>query len=233
MGDSASGRGGYTRTMRLPTLAGVVLAMAVQPVPPQDEPARVTAVALPEPPPVMTVGAGEVVLEAVIDTDGNVEQIDKLRATAPFTDLVASAVEGWRFVPATIVKDGRPEQVASRVLVVAFYRPPAMYMGATIGEPIRDVGRPSGEAPSIGSLQAPPYPPNSRGDGTVLLEVELSAGGVKDVKVLRSGGGFDEPAIDTVRQWRFMPPRVAGPSRHYAYVILGFREPVAGRTPRN
>ena len=67
-------------------------------------------------------------------------------------------------------------------------------MGATIGEPIKDVGRPSGEAPSIGAIQAAPYPPNSRGDGAVLLEVELtSAGKVKDVKVLRSGGGFDEP----------------------------------------
>jgi TonB family protein len=220
--------------MRLPTLAGVVFAMAVQAGPPQDEPARVTAVALPEAPPALTVGAGEVVLEATVGPEGTVEQIDKLRATAPFTDLVASAVEGWRFVPATIVKDGRAEQVESRVLVVAFYRPPALYMGATIGEPIKDVGRPSGEAPSIGAIQAPPYPPNSRGDGAVLLEVELtSAGGVNDVKVLRSGGGFDEPAIDAVRQWRFIPPKVAGPSRQYAYVILGFREPVVGRTPRN
>jgi TonB family protein len=220
--------------MRLPTIAGIVLAMAVQAGPPQDEPARVTAVSLPEPPPVMTVGAGEVVLEVAVGADGKVEQIDKLRATAPFTDLVASAAEGWQFVPATIVKNGREEQVASRVLVVAFYRPPAMYLGATIGEPIKDVGRPSGEAPSIGALQAPPYPPNSRGDGAVLLEVELSAaGGVRNIKVLRSGGGFDEPAIDAVRQWRFMPPKVSGPSRHYAYVILGFREPVAGRAPRN
>jgi TonB family protein len=64
--------------------------------------------------------------------------------------------------------------------------------------------------------------------------VELSgAGGITNVKVLRSGGGFDEPAIDAVKQWRFLGPKVAGPSRHFAYVILGFREPVVGRTPRN
>jgi TonB family protein len=220
--------------MPLPILAGVVLAMAVQTAPLQDEPARVTAVSLPEPPPLMTVGAGEVVLEAIVGAEGNVRQIDKLRATAPFTDLVASAVGGWLFVPASIVKDGRAEQVESRVLVVAFYRPPAMYMGGTLGEPVRDVGRPSGEAPAIGSLQAPPYPPNSKGDGTVLLEVELSGtGGIRDVKVLRSGGGFDEPAIAAVRQWRFMGPKIAGPSRHFAYVILGFREPVVGSSPRN
>ena len=106
MGDSASGRGGYTRTMRLPTLAGVVFAMAVQAGPPQTTGRAFTAV-LPEAPPALTVGAGEVVFEATVGPEGTVEQIDKLRATAPFTDLVASAVEGWRFVPATIVKDGR------------------------------------------------------------------------------------------------------------------------------
>jgi TonB family protein len=220
--------------MPLPTLAAVVLAIAIQTGPAQDEPARIVAAGVPEQAPVMTVGAGEVVLEVSISADGAVEKIDRLRATAPFTDLVVSAVEGWRFVPASIVKEGRPEPVESRVLVVAFYRPPAMYMGGTLGDPVRDVGRPSGEAPSIGSVQAPPYPPNSRGDGTVLLEVELSgAGGITNVKVLRSGGGFDEPAIDAVKQWRFLGPKVAGPSRHFAYVILGFREPVVGRTPRN
>jgi TonB family protein len=220
--------------MPLPTVAGVVFALALQAGPPQDEPARVVAVGVPDAPPLLTVGAGEVVLEATIGPEGNVERIDRLRATAPFTDLVASAVEGWRFVPATIVKDGRAEPAESRVLVVAFYRPPALYMGGTLGEPVRDVGRPSGEAPSIGSLEAPPYPPTSKGDGTVLLEVELSASGaIRDTKVLRSGGGFDEPAIDAVRKWRFLAPKVVGPSRHFAYVILGFREPVVGRSPRN
>jgi TonB family protein len=220
--------------MPLPILAGVVFALALQTGPPQDEPAHVVAVTVPDAPPVLTVGAGEVVLEVTVGAEGKIEQIDRLRSTAPFTDLVASAVESWRFVPATIVKEGRAEPAESRVLVVAFYRPPAMYMGGTIGEPVRDVGRPSGEAPSIASIDPPPYPPNSKGDGTVLLEVELSAGGaVRNSKVLRSGGGFDEPAIEAVKKWRFLAPRVAGPSRHFAYVILGFREPVVGRTPRN
>jgi TonB family protein len=217
--------------MLLPTLAGVVLAIAVQTAPAEDEPARVRAVGVPDAPPVLTVGAGEVVLEVTVSPEGNVQRIDRLRATAPFTDLVASAVESWKFVPASIVKAGRPEPVESKVLVVAFYRPPAMYMGGTLGDPIRDVGRPSGEAPSVGSLQVPPYPPRSKGDGTVVLEVELSSGGgVNNVKVLRSAGGFDEPAIDVVKQWRFTPPKVAGPARIYSYVILGFREPVAGPT---
>ena len=141
--------------MLLPTLAGVVLAIAVQTAPPEDEPARVRAVGVPDAPPVMTVGAGEVVLEVTVSPEGNVLRIDWLRATSPFTDLVASAVETWKFVPASIVKAGRPEPVESKILVVAFYRPPAMYMGGSLGDPIRDVGRPSGEAPSVGTLQVP------------------------------------------------------------------------------
>jgi len=213
--------------MRLPTLVPLALAMAVQTGPPQDEAARVRALSAPERPPVMTVGAGEVVLEVTVGAEGNVKGIERLRTTAPFTDLVTSAVEGWRFVPASIVKGGSAEPIESRVLVVALYRPPALYMGHTLGEPIRDVGRPSGETPSVAALIAPPYPPNIKGDATVMLEVELAGGSVGNVRVLRSGGGFDEAAIDAVRGWRFSPPRVPGPARTYAYVILGFREPMA------
>ena len=116
---------------------------------------RASQRSLAEAPPALTVGAGEVVFEAV-GPEGTVEQIDKLRATAPFTDLVASAVEGWRFVPATIVKDGRAEQVESKSSWSRSSDRQHLRMGATIGEPIKDVGRPSGEAPSIGAIRAPP-----------------------------------------------------------------------------
>lgn len=212
--------------MRLPILASLAFALAAQAGPPQDEAARARAAGVPPPPPVMTVGAGEVVLEVTVTPGGRVGRIDPLRTTVPFTDMVTAAVEPWRFVPATIVKEGRPEPIESTVLVVAFYRPPALYMGNNLGDPVRDVGRPSGLAPSVRDLQVPPYPPNSKGDATVLLEVELTSGGaVSDVKVMRSGGGFDQPALDTVRRWQFTPARVAGPARTYAYVILGFREP--------
>jgi TonB family protein len=218
--------------MRLPTLAPLAFALAVQTGPPQDEAARVREAGIPARAPTTTVGAGEVVLELNVTDDGRVDGIDRLRSTVPFTDMVVAAVGSWRFVPAIIVTDGRARPTASKVLVAALYRPPALYMGGTLGEQVRELAPPSGLAPAVLEIVPPPYPPNAKGDGTVLMEVELGTGGdVADVKVMHSGGSFDMPAMDAARRWRFAPPRSVGPSRHYAYVIVGFREPIAPPTP--
>lgn len=218
--------------MRLPTLASFALALAVQTGPPQDEPAKLVQDGLPEQPKV-TVGGGEVLLELAVTSEGAVERVDRLRVTAPYGDLVASAVENWRFKPASIVKDGRRESAESKVLVAAVFRPPAMYLGATLGDPVRDLAPPSGEAPSLSELIAPPYPPNAKADALILVEVELgSSGTVAGTRVLRSGGVFDDAAIEAIKRWSFTPPRITGAPTSYAYVIVGFREPVAIGTPR-
>jgi TonB family protein len=218
--------------MLLPTVASLALALSLQAAAPQDEPAKLVQDGLPEQPR-LTVGGGEVLLELAVTSQGAVERIDRLRVTAPYGDLVASAVERWRFQPASIVKDGRRESTDSKVLVVALFRPPAMYMGGTLGEPVRDLARPSGEAPSVGELIAPPYPPNARADALILVEVEIAANGdVGGTRVLRSGGVFDEAAVAAIKQWSFSPARLATTPTSYAYVIVGFREPVVGASPR-
>lgn len=219
--------------MRLPTLASFALALALQAGPPQDEPAKLVQDGLPEQPK-LTVGGGEVLLELAVTSSGAVGRVDRLRVTPPYGDLVASAVENWRFKPATIVKDGRRESAESKVLVAALFRPPAMYMGGTLGEPVRDLAPPSGEAPSVRELIAPPYPPNAKADALILVEVEVGSGGtVAETRVLRSGGVFDDAAIEAIKRWSFTPPRIAGAPTSFAYIIVGFREPVAiGRAPR-
>jgi TonB family protein len=220
--------------MRLPTLASFALALAVQTGPPQDEPAKIVGGGLPPPPqPQLATSGGEILLELNVTSEGRVEKVDRLRVAVPFTDYVISAVEAWRFKPATIVKDGRPEPVESKVLVAALFRPPALYMGSTIGDPPRDVAPPSGEAPSISALIGPPYPPNARGDAMVLLEVEIGPSGhVNDIRVLRSGGTFDDGAVETVKRWAFAPPKRGIGASSYAYVMIGYRTPVVPGPPR-
>jgi TonB family protein len=175
------------------------------------------------------VSGGEVLLEVEVDTDGRVDSVARLRVTPPYTDHVISVVEGWRFKPASRVAGSSREATARKVLVAAVFRPPALYLGTTQGEPPRDVARPSAQTPVLRDVVFPTYPPNGRGSGIVLVEVEVGpAGDTAGLKVVISGGGFDDPALAAVRRWSFDPPKQPeGPMRSYVYAIVGFREPIA------
>ena len=193
-------------------------------------PARLADGSPPASPAITIAGGGEVLLEVSVDAQGRVSHIDRLRATPPYTDMVAEAVENWRFTPAETFseRDGK-RLVDSRVLVAAIYRAPALYNGRTVGEVPKDIAKPSISIPMPEELLPPSYPPNGSGDAMVLLEVELGADGTtKDVRVVHSGGGFDSAALQAVQRWTFRPARsldeAALPS--FAYIVVGFRQPI-------
>jgi TonB family protein len=187
------------------------------------EPARLQQGAIPEAPPA-TVGGGEVLLEVEVDTSGRAAQIRVLRDTVPFGDLLKGAVAGWSFSPAEA--EGRP--VASRALVAGLFRPPALQYGPSLGEAPRDVAAASEAVAFPSSVVPPPYPPDRVGDAVVLVETEIAADGrVTSARIVRGAPGFDDVAEQTARQWRFRPARRAGsPTRAYAYLVFGFRQPV-------
>jgi len=196
-------------------------------------PARLVQGPPPDPPGQQIVAGGEVLLDLTVGDDGQVAGVGRLRVTPPYTDLVAEAVGSWRFTPAEVpTKEKKRRRVESHVLVAAVYRPPAGYNGRTLGEPPKDVARPPAYLPMPHELIAPPYPPTGRGDGTVVLEVEVGADGHPEgIRVVHSGGGFDSAALQATQGWSFAPAHLddlAVPA--YVYVVMGFREPiVAGR----
>jgi TonB family protein len=179
------------------------------------------------------VGGGEVLLEVIVAPEGQVDRIERLRVTPPYTDLVAGAVESWRFSPATRTseKEGR-RAIESRVLVAAVYRPPATYLGTTVGELPKDVAARSTSIPMPQQLIAPVFPPtmraDARGGATVVLEIAVGTDGAgRDIRVVHSGGGFDPAALEAAERWTFAPARLPeGPVPALAYVVMGFREPV-------
>jgi TonB family protein len=179
----------------------------------------------------MIAGGGEVLLEVSIEKDGHVSNIERIRVTPPFTDLLVTAIEGWRFMPAVAGSAREPRHpIASRVLVAALYRMPALYGGTTAGEVPKDVARPSNLIPIPREFISPPYPPNARGSGTVLLEVEVGSDGhPMAVRVVRSGGIFDSAAIQAAERWTFSPAQSldGGSVPSFAYVVMGFLEPIA------
>jgi TonB family protein len=142
---------------------------------------------------------------------------------------VSSAVRGWQFEAAVAAVKGNLEPAEGHVLVVAVYRPPQVYAGAALGAGTAVVGEPSPELPKPGALSMPgAYPPRATRDGTVLIEIELTAAGVATAhRVMTPPSAFDSPALDTVRGWRFgFPTQPTGAAQLFAYALVGFREPI-------
>jgi TonB family protein len=179
-------------------------------------------------------GGGEVFLEADVDETGAVTGTTLLRTTPPFAASVRDAVARWRFAPAREVAGAAPEQsgvtraVRSKIAVLAIFRPPALFNGTTLGEAPKNVAAASDTVPIPLGTSMPPFPSRALNSGVVLLEVDVSSAGVPTkIKAVRSAPPFDEPAVATVRQWRFRPARYHGAAIDgVTYVIVGFRQPI-------
>ena len=118
--------------------------------------------------------------------------------------------------------------MASTVLVLGVFRPPALFP-VTLGEPPKDVAKPSGASPApSAALAMPEYPVSALSDGVVLLEVNVGAhGGVEGIGVVRSSPAFDKAAIGAASALAFAPSQVHGrPAAARVYVVAAFRQPI-------
>jgi outer membrane biosynthesis protein TonB len=188
----------------------------------------------PPPQPPAAFGGGEVALELTVDAGGAVTQIDLLRATPPFTDVVARTARSWRFEPAAATINGRRTAMPGRVLMIAVFRPPSLYAGPAPGAPTEHPGAPSAEIPQPESLAMPVYPPTAVGSGTVLVEIEMNRRAeLRGYQVITPASGFDGAALDAVKTWHFRSPSAPDtPDRVFVYAVLGFRAPVVPPSQR-
>ena len=186
--------------------------------------------------PVMALGGGQVFLELAISREGRVTAVTPLRTTPAFTDRVVDAVRDWQFRPAEDIvaqEPGRADEppsrlpLASKVLVAAVFRPPALNT-PTLGEAPKDVAPASDETAFPLTTTMPPFPPSALSGGVVLLEARIDRNGaVADVTVIHSAPSFDDAAQRAARQWRFRPGRVRGtPVSTVVYILFGFAIPV-------
>jgi TonB family protein len=225
-----------TRFVRSSSVAAAAVAVSVlvAAVAGQElfQPARFRDGGLP-PTPFQAIAGGEVFVELSVTARGDIGRVTTLRATPPFTEPFVQTIRQWRLLPADEEVEPQPgaprvrRPVDSKVLVAGFFRPPAMDTPTFSGQ-ARDPAAPADDVCYPLTTVAPVYPPLARDDGTVLLEVQVDAGGrVADAAVLRSAPPFDEPALAAARQWRFKPALIHGvPTATVAYLIFSFRQPV-------
>jgi TonB family protein len=82
-------------------------------------PVGIFAFAYPEYP-VNSVASGSVVLQATIDVEGNVKNVDVLHGMANFNRFALAALKNWRFQAATV----RGRSVTSNIIVAFIFQPP-------------------------------------------------------------------------------------------------------------
>ena len=115
------------------------------------------------------------------------------------------------------------------MLVYSVVRPPQLYDQPTIGAAPADLAPAPDEIAYPAATRRPRYPPRAKGSGLVLVEVLVDVDGrVRSADVVGGSRGFDEEALISARGWVFRPARRAGlPVRAWAYLLFGFREPIA------
>jgi len=213
----------------LAALAMVAVVSAQTMQRPQFVAPRLMAAQLPPLPAPNVAGGGEVVIEVIVDRRGAVTRPSILRATPPYTQFVLDAIARWQFEPAhDIDYKGLDATVEMPVTVVAFYRPPVLMNTPTIGEPPKDLMKPSGDVAYPTATAMPNYPPLARDGGVVLFEVALNEGGVvTETRSMASTGGFESASREALASWRFKGGLYrARPVPANAYVLFGFRPPI-------
>jgi TonB family protein len=156
--------------------------------------------------------SGTVVLDALINDKGDVERVEVRRDIPSLTEPAESAVESWKFSPATV--EGKA--IASRVPVAITFRPP-MYYSDPVTLPAlipqtEEAIQAEFQPAEVTRAAIPKYPSNTYVAGSVVLEVTLSAKGKVEgeAKVLRDLPPLTEAAKDAVGDFQFMPAAYNG-----------------------
>lgn len=192
-----------------------------------SRPTPLSLVAAPYPP--QALFGGEILFDAKVDPRGKLTDIRVVQGQSPFLEEVLGAVQTWTFLPAQ--QDGHP--VEARIgIVFQFVQPYLPRLSARVHE-YKETGTDSKDrgALPIFTLE-PEYPPNSVGEGSVILnEIVSRDGRVTSMHVVRDLASLTQPTVDAVRQWRFAPGRRAGEAVDSAVIaVLTFRRPaVASR----
>src|SRR5262245_5479518 len=151
------------------------------------------------------VGGGQVLLEVSVSSTGAVSDVKVLRETPAFTQRMVQSVRTWTFTPAeSEIPEGRrkpggptKEAIDTQVLVAGVFRQPSV-IGATLGEPTREVAKNSAAIPFPLSAATPTYPPGTMAPGVVLVEVHVDEkGGVSSAAVRIPSAGFNNAALTT------------------------------------
>lgn len=192
-------------------------------------PTPLSLVAAPYPP--QALFGGEILFDAKVNAKGRLTDVKVVQGQSPFLEEVLGAVQTWTFLPARV--DGRA--VEARIgIVFEFPQPFLPKITARVHE-YKETGTDSKDRGVLPTYTLEPdYPPNSIGEGSVILhEIVDRDGRVTSMHVLRDLPSLTVPTVSAVRQWRFTPGRREGEAvESGVIVVMTFRRPALASQAR-
>jgi TonB family protein len=170
----------------------------------------------PEFPPNSVLG-GTVVAELHF-VAGGVKNVKILSGDGPFVNSCKSALEKWH----------TDSKLESDELIIVHFRQPYLFYLSNPREEIH-AAKPKKSLPYPIYIVQPSYPPDALAQGSVVLQLDISAEGqISDVHIVKSLGVLTQTSIDAVRQWKFAPARDTrgNATASHAYAVLVYRFPL-------
>lgn len=181
--------------------------------------------------PLNTRTPGMVTLDVRVDSSGNVQKLTPVRDVPPLTSAARTAVNTWKFSPATLGR--QPIAGVARVNVV--FNP---FNPGNVNIPNKPLAPPETGGAVKGVFQPPDvqaanyavYPANTVVSGTVVLDVKVgSDGSIAAVKLRHGPSVLSVPATTAVKNWTFVPATYEGnPVESHEIVVFVFVSPQVG-----
>ncbi len=135
---------------------------------------------------------GIVILDLVIDTEGQVAEMHVIRSIPGLDEAALAAARQWRYDPVEV--DGRPVSVRLTVPITFALKLPELS---------RDRG-----IPEIRQGVTPAWPQDTRGGGQAAADVTLDPDGrIGMARILEGQEPWSNSLLQALRTWRFRPPR--------------------------
>jgi TonB family protein len=191
-------------------------AAAAEPTRESSAPIPLSLVAAPYPS--QALMGGEVVLDALVDRNGRLADIQVVRGAAPFLEKVLSAVQTWSFLPAR----ANGEVIETRIGIAFQFAQPGLSAGS---KPAHTNEEPLAGAKDRGALPMvttePQFSSAGAAEGNVILSGEVDAEGqLVSVEVLRDAGSFASSIVSAVHKWQFAPGKRAGANCDSTIIVV-------------
>jgi outer membrane biosynthesis protein TonB len=166
---------------------------------------------------------GEVLLDALVRTNGTLADIRVVSGHAPFLEKALGAVRTWTFHPARSNVNAIEARIGIAFQFAQPYVPPRTPRVHTHEAQPGDVER--GALP-VETVE-PEYPARGTAEGSVILyDVIDSQGQISSTQIYRELSSLTSATTAAAGQWRFAPGRRAGATTDSAVVVVvTFRRP--------
>jgi TonB family protein len=172
---------------------------------------------------------GQVVLDALVDSDGQLTDINVVQGAPPFLDEVMSAARTWSFAPAR----SNAGETRKRIGIVFQFVSPGFVEGKSTELRSAMPSGNGGDRPALPVLMTEAESPaTSNADAGVILSARVDAQGqLGAINVLRDPESLAHSVIAAVRRWQFVSAICGGSSCDSTVIIAVIPRQRAGLLP--